>query len=105
MTEDRVPTDYERGNRSRAAVAVQIDHVLDRLLRDNADREQLWPLIYEYGAASAQPAPLLDRTTVQNALDEAWLESHDARDIPRPPDLGEHLYEALTDYVAIARQR
>lgn len=51
----RPRTDYERGDRGRVAVAVQIDHTLDRLLRKGANREELWPLIYEYGEASANP--------------------------------------------------
>jgi hypothetical protein len=50
-------TDYELGNRSRAAIAVQIDHTFDRLLRKNADREELWPLLYEYAAAGDPPDP------------------------------------------------
>ena len=38
--EPTAPTDYERGDRSRAAVAVQIDRTLSRLLLPNADREE-----------------------------------------------------------------
>ena len=45
--------DYDRGGRSRAAIAVKIDRTLDRLLRKGADREELWPLLYEYGDATA----------------------------------------------------
>lgn len=51
-------------------------------------------------AACGQP-PRPSLVTVENALDEAWLESHDARSIARPPDLAEHLHEALLDYIAI----
>ncbi len=50
-------------------------------------------------ACGHPPRPSL--VTVENALDEAWLGSHDARSIARPPDLAEHLHEALLDYIAI----
>jgi hypothetical protein len=50
-------TDYDLGNRSRAAIAVKIDHTLDQLLRKGADREKLWPLLYEYGAATVAEEP------------------------------------------------
>lgn len=47
---------------------------------------------------SAEP---LSEVVVSNALDEAWLESNDARGVARPPDLARHLHDALNDYVAI----
>lgn len=44
-------TDYDDGARTRAAIAVQIDRLLDDMLRPGVDREELWPLLYEYAAA------------------------------------------------------
>jgi predicted RNase H-like HicB family nuclease len=50
------------------------------------------------------PRTDLTLTVVQNALDEAWLESNDAREIARPPDLAGHLHEALREYIVIERE-
>lgn len=72
-------TDYERGDRSRAAVAVQIDRTLDRLLPAGADREELWPLLYEYARAS---------------------EADDCDDCDDALDVGEQALDALKKSVA-----
>lgn len=52
-------------------------------------------------AAPEVGADPLTETVVQNALDEAWLESGDARGQSRPPDLARHLYDALRDYASL----
>lgn len=53
------------------AIAVQIDRTLNRLLREDADREELWPLIYEYGhAAEARATP--PSRTLREAIEAGW---------------------------------